>query len=231
MTLSQNKLNKKINKEGLVRNSIIGILIVLISACNTTSKTAQNPDPQNILIPVPFEAPANQLSFNSYIPHCTENCNVKLMLDIRGYSASFNYLPFSAFAIQDETQDYSARVQVEYAPAKEIFEYSVVTRHKDLVIDKVVISENELPDIFQFSLKWSSNLLSVTPRIKEVGDGWFRHVPSKKPLIVDLQFKPYSYTYLASGTQGRFILFSGEQNILDLNKQTISVKPIQKNDL
>lgn len=56
-----------------------------------------------------------------------------------------------------------------------------------------------------------------------------RHVPSKKPLKVDLQFKPYSY--LASGTQGRFILFSGEQNILDFNKQTISVKPIQKNDL
>ncbi|WP_105200685.1 hypothetical protein [Pseudoalteromonas sp. T1lg10] len=214
-----------------MRNSIIGILIILISACNTTSKDTQKSEPENFLIPVPFEAPADQLSFNSYIPHCTENCNVKLMLDIRGYSSSFNFLPFSAFAIQDETQDYSARVQVEYVPEKEKFEYSVVTRHKNLIVDKIVISENKLPDIFQFSLKWSSNSVTVTPHIKEVGDGWFRHVPSKESLTVDLQFKPYSYAYLASGSQGRFILFSGEQNILDLNKQAVGVKPIQKNDL
>lgn len=95
------------------------------------------------------------------------------MLDVRVYSAYFNYFSFSVFAIQNKTQDYSARVQVEYTPVKKKFEYSVVTRHKDLVVDKIVISENELPDIFQFLLKWSSNSLSVTPHIKEVGDGWF----------------------------------------------------------
>ena len=214
-----------------MRNFIIVILVILLTACNSTSKTASDSKPENILIPVPFQASADQLSFNSYIPQCTKSCNVKLMLDVREYSTSFSYFPFAAFALQDKKQEFSARVQVEYAPDKETFEYSIVTRYKNKVTDKILISEHDLPDIFQFSLQWSNHSLSVTPYIKEVGDGWFRHMPSKKPYKINLQFTPYSYAYLSSGSKGRFVLFSGEQNILNLKKQAERVAPIQKNDL
>ncbi|WP_289032146.1 hypothetical protein [uncultured Paraglaciecola sp.] len=214
-----------------MRNSIIGILIILISGCNTTERGSATQTPENVLIPIPFKAPADQISYNAYIPECTKNCNVKLMMDIRETSSSFNYFPFVAFAIQDEKQEHSAQVQVEYAPNKDIFEYSIVTRHKDTVVDKKLLSEHSLPDMFQFSVQWTNDRFTVTPYIKEVGDGWFRHVPSENALITNLQFTPYSYAYLASGSQGRFILFSGEQNILSLNKQSVNVKPIEKNDL
>jgi hypothetical protein len=194
-----------------------------------TGDAAQTP--KNALIPIPFQAPADQISYNAYIPECTKSCNVKLMMDIRETSISFNYFPFVAFAIQDEKQEYSVRVQVEYAPNKGEFEYSIVTRHKDTVVDKKLLSENSLPDIFQFSVQWTNDRFTVTPYIKEVGDGWFRHIASENALVTNLQFTPYSYAYLASGSQGRFILFSGEQNIISLNKPAVNVKPIKKNDL